>query len=103
MAHAQHSHWVLHDWLESHPQLMAGLGKHAIALSVAAFVLMVAVLLGLFEWAQILPEQISATVDSSNRTMLSQSESSYTTASFARDQFIEQKKTAAVTELPDQF
>ena len=103
MAHTQHSHWLPHEWLESHPRLLAEFGKHAVALSVAAFVLMVTVLLGLFEWAQILPEQISATVDSSNRTSLSQPENPYITAINMRDQFLEQKKAAVSAELPDQF
>lgn len=82
---------------------MEEFGKHAVALSVAAFVLMVAMLLGLFEWAQILPEQIAATVDTSNRTSLSQPENPYITAINLLDQFLDQKKAAAVTELPDQF
>ncbi len=103
MAHASHSHWLSHEWFESHPRLLAELTRHAVALSVAVFVLMVAVLLGLFEWAQILPEQISATIDSSSRTSLSQPENPYLTAINMRDQFIEQKKTATVAELPDQF
>ena len=103
MAHTQHPHWLSHEWFELHLRLVAELGKHAVALSVAAFVLMVAVLLGLFEWAQILPEQIAATVDTSDRNALSQLETSYTTAINLLDQFLEQKKAATVAELPDQF
>lgn len=103
MAHTSHPLWFSHEWFESHPRLLAELARHAVALSVAAFVLMVAVLLGLFEWAQILPEQISATVDSSSRTSLPQQENPYLTAINMRDQFLEQKKVAAIAELPDQF
>ena len=103
MAHAQHPHWLTHEWFELHPRLAAELGKHAVGLSVAAFVLLVAVLLSLFEWAQILPEQIAETVDLGSRNIASRSETLSASASSLRDQFLEQKKAAISIELPDQF
>lgn len=101
MAHAQHPHWLTHEWFELHPRLLAEIRKHAVGLGVAAFVLLVAVLLSLFEWAQILPEQIAQTVDLNSREVASRSETLYTSASSLRDQFLEQKKAAVSVDLPD--
>lgn len=103
MAHAQHPRRLSHDWFESHPHLRAELFKHVVALSIVAFVLMVAVLLGLFEWAQVLPEQLALTVGTIQHTTLPQTDRSYTTEIAAHDQFVEQKRTAAYTPLPEQF
>ena len=88
---------------ELHPRLAAEFRKHAVGLSIAAFVLLVAVLLSLFEWAQILPEQIAATVDLSSRDTASRSETLSASAGSLRDQFLEQKKAAISVDLPDQF
>ena len=102
MAHAQHPRWLSHDWLELHPRLKAELFKHVIALSIAVFVLMVAVLLGLFEWAQILPEQLAVTVGTSEHATLYQPDPPYATE-MARDQFMAQKRAASEAPLPEQF
>lgn len=103
MAHAQHPRLLSHDWLELHPRLKTEFFKHVVALSIAGFVLMVAVLLGLFEWAQILPEQIAVGVDASPHRTFSPATPAYATEISRNDPFAEQKKAAATTELPEQF
>ena len=103
MAHALHPRWLSHDWFELHPRLKAELFKHVIALSITAFLLMVAVLLGLFEWAQVLPEQLAVTVGAIQHAALAQPAPSYTTEIAGSDQFVEQKRKAVETSLPEQF
>lgn len=103
MAHAHHPLWLSHEWFELHPRLKTEFFKHAVALSIAAFVLMVALLLGLFEWAQILPEQMAVTVGTSQYGTPSQPAPLYATETAGRDQFLDQKKAAIVSQLPEQF
>ncbi len=103
MAHA-HAHWLSHEWFELHPRLVAAFRKHLIALNVVLFVLMVAVLLSLFEWAQILPEQMAVAVESNSPILVSEPEPARGVANIEqRDQFLAQKKAAPTEELPAQF
>ena len=103
MAHAQHPRLLSHDWFELHPRLKTEFFKHVVALSIAGFVLMVAVLLGLFEWAQILPEQLAVSVAASPPGALSLVAPAYAADRSRNDPFVEQKKSAVSTDLPEQF
>ena len=92
MANAKHPLWLTHEWFELHPRLAEALSKHVLGLSIAAFMLIVVLLLTLFVWAQILPEQRAENDELSSRRIFAQAEIRYSDLPGLRDQFQQQKK-----------
>jgi len=96
MVKTPHPHSLTHEWFEQHRQLAASLSRHAVALSVVVFLAIVAVLLVLFMWLQILPDQVIMKADTPAGTALH-------TSSNAPDPLLEQKKAVRDANLPAQF
>lgn len=77
MANAKRPLWLTHEWFELHPRLAEAVSKHALGLSIVAFVLIVVLLLTLFVWAQILPEQRAESDELCSRRSVAQAEIRY--------------------------
>lgn len=102
MANAHHPHLRTHDWFER-SRLVSSLSSHTVALSVVVFLAIVALLLALFEWLQILPEQVTMSAATYSSTKPPDQALWQVSQKNRPDPFLEQKKTAANADFPDQF
>lgn len=102
MADARHSHLFKHERFE-HSRLGASLSKHTLAWSIVAFLAIVALLLALFEWLQVLPEQVAMSVNTPGSTKPAAQSMWQVSQKNLPDPFLEQKKAARDAHFPDQF